>query len=213
MMILKQKTSPQAESLSESELQEMAEWLVEESRPKEGDPRSHTRKRLRAVLADYDIGQAALRRFSFTHKKQEAWLNERRGEYEFKFKDLIEANERGDLIVERKNGKVVSFVILKPVITLGENPHVSGEVYELGRAFTVPEERGKGHYSRVRASAIAHAHLNYPGGTLITATDKEQVKSMNRKGKWTEISMADFLQIYGDEPQNWPGWSGFYKKL
>ena len=100
-----------------------------------------------------------------------------------------------------------------PVTTLSENPHVSGEVYELGRAFTVPDERGKGYYSRVRKSAIAHACLNHPGVTLITSTDKEQVQSMNRKDKWTEISMADFLQIYGDEPQDRPGWTGFYKKL
>jgi predicted GNAT family N-acyltransferase len=212
-MKLRQTTGPESAKLSQLELQEMAAWVIEEARPKDGDPRSHTRKRLRDVMSKFGVGRSALRRFSTTHKKQKAWLSERRGEFEFKFKDLAEANERGDLILERKNGKVVSFVILKPLRTVGENSHVSGEVFELGRAFTVPEERGNGHYSRVRVAAIAHAKNQHPEASLITATDVEHVKNMNRRDDWQEISMSDFLRIYDDEPADWPGWCGFYKKL
>jgi predicted GNAT family N-acyltransferase len=201
---MKSSERPSSEEVSPEEIREMVEQIYLHQMPVAADPGIQLVERLKLVLHDPEIGA------ELESARRESLLSMGKEYVDFKFEELKEIADRGDLIVERVNGEVVSFCALKPLKTVGANPHVSGQVFELGRAFTKVEYRGQGYYRKVRDRAIEHARQKYPEATLITATDKDQIKEMNRRDGWTEISFSDFLRIYDDPPEEQEGWTAFY---
>lgn len=194
------QSSAESLTLSPEMLREMAEWRVLEEKPLMEGVRLGVVDRVRHTLGDSSIMGSV----------RESWRRNNQALIDWNLSALQSAHQRGDLVLSHEGGAPVSFVILKPLRNVGENPHLSGSVVELGRAFTKPEFRGRGFYREVRNKAIALAKEKYPEAALITTTHNERVKAMNRHDGWTEISYADFLQIYNDVPEDREGWTAFY---
>lgn len=113
-------------------------------------------------------------------------------------KHLQEAIDRGDMVIARKNGKAVGMVRVYKLDKVTPNKFVNGDIYEIGKALVIPEERGKGVYRKLRKQAIAHLREKYGDVPILAGTKTESVKKLNREDGWTEIGFENYLRIYGD---------------
>lgn len=133
---------------------------------------------------------------------------------------LQKAIAEGDMFIARDqtSQRIIGMAKASKLEKVGENSPVQGEVVEIGKAFIVPDARGAGVYSQLRAQVIDHVKSKYPAATLLTGTKSEAVKHMSRKAGWEEIPYGDYMRMHGaseegvalHEPRmQAQGWCGF----
>lgn len=115
---------------------------------------------------------------------------------------LQEAIDRGDMVIARKNDKAIGMVRVYKLDKVAPNKFVDGDIYEIGKALVVPEERGRGVYRELRKQAITHLREKYGDVPILAGTKTEGVKKLNREDGWTEIGFENYLRIYG-APDNY----------
>ncbi|PKL36739.1 hypothetical protein CVV38_02450 [Candidatus Peregrinibacteria bacterium HGW-Peregrinibacteria-1] len=113
---------------------------------------------------------------------------------------LEEMIANGDVVVACRDGRPVSMVRVTKLSGAVKSDLYSGELYEIGKALTVPEERGKGIYRRVRQQAIDHLRTKYGDVAILTGTKNEGVKKLNREDGWREIGFDNYLKLHGAPP-------------
>lgn len=112
-------------------------------------------------------------------------------------KHLQEAIDRGDMVIARKNDKAIGMVRVYKLDKVALNRFVDGDIYEIGKALVVPEERGRGVYRELRKQAITRLRAKYGDVPILAGTKTGGVKKLNREDGWTEIGFENYLRIHG----------------
>lgn len=132
--------------------------------------------------------------------------------------DLREAINRGDMTIVRKNGKVVGMVKVMEIYWAARSDLIEGRVFEIGKALTIPEARGKGIYKIVSEQAIADLREKYGDVSILAGTKNDIIKKIYRRDGWREIGFGGYLRIHGypdeyiesrKDKDNKDGWTAF----
>lgn len=110
---------------------------------------------------------------------------------------LQESIDRGDMVIARKNNKAIGMVRVYKLDKVAPNNFVNGDIYEIGKALVIPEERRKGVYRELRKQAITHVREKYGDVPILAGTKTEAIKKLNHNDGWTEIGFDNYLRIYG----------------
>jgi|CXWL01.1.fsa_nt_gi predicted GNAT family N-acyltransferase len=116
---------------------------------------------------------------------------------QYVYEDLLAAGQEGNLTVAVEDNHIVSIIRIEKIDQPGGMFQGSGPVLELGRAYTMPELRGKGMYRKLRAEALQGALEKYGKLPIITATSSDLVKKMSLSEGGQQISFAEYLRIKG----------------
>lgn len=131
---------------------------------------------------------------------------------------LQEIIEKGDMVIARREGRVIGMVRVMKLDRVGANKFVNGDVYEIGKGLIIPEERGKGVYSKIRQQVVAHLRAKYGDVPILAGTKTEATKKVNRKDRWQEIGFEEYMRIHGapddyiESQRDWikeKGWTAF----
>lgn len=126
--------------------------------------------------------------------KQEKDKNEFKRYLKGHFEEVM---DKGDMIIAKVNGRVVGMVRVMKFDNPRNTTLVDGEIFEIGKAMIIPEERGKGIYGKIREQALAHVRAKYGDMPILAGTKTEATKKLNRKAGWAEIGFAEYLRIHG----------------
>jgi GNAT superfamily N-acetyltransferase len=78
-----------------------------------------------------------------------------RAELKGYIREIVEKSiEEGTMVVAEKDGRILGMIKVSRLKEVGENNLVRGDVFEMGKAFTIPEARGQGIYRQLRAAMI-----------------------------------------------------------
>ena len=111
--------------------------------------------------------------------------------------DITRAYKKGDLIVARQNGHVVGMGKIAKLRIVGENKHVSGDVFEFGKVLIVPEARGQKIFPIIGKQVLDHLKKKYGDFPVISCTQNPEVKKFHIKKGWKKIGYGEYLRIRG----------------
>lgn len=111
---------------------------------------------------------------------------------------LRQAIERGDMVIAKKGDKIVGMVRVYKLDHVAPNDFAEGNVFEIGKALIIPEERRKGIYRKIREQMIAHVRKKYGDVPILAGTKSESIKKLNRADGWIEIGFEEYMRIYGN---------------
>jgi len=182
-------------------------WMDETYQPVEV-PISRTRELVEGVLNGLPIGdklnsvvsgvRERLRNRFPQFSKTRKFQAEQREQFRLGLtQHLQEAIDRGDMVIARKDGKTIGMVRVYKLDKVAPNQFVNGDIYEIGKALVVPEERRKGIYRELRKQAIVHLREKHGDVPILAGTKTEGVKKLNREDGWVEIGFDNYLRIYG----------------
>jgi predicted GNAT family N-acyltransferase len=168
-----------SEELGRKELERMSEAWAEHQL---GPMREQTRgERLREFIG-----------MSSTHSTQRA---ERHQAVLGLADHLQEAMTAGNMVIAKRGEKVIGMIRVRPIENVGPNSPVRGQLFELGKAYVDPTERGAGVYSEMREQLVQHIVDQYPDAYIITGTKHDKVKVKNREDGWEEIGYDNYLRV------------------
>ncbi|MBI4235129.1 GNAT family N-acetyltransferase [Candidatus Peregrinibacteria bacterium] len=194
--------------LQAGELEKLvALWMKETYQPVDV-PISRTRVLVESVLKDLPMGNKLISilsdvrerlrdRFPQFSKTRQFQAEQKEQSRASLIQHLQKAIDRGDMTIARKEGKAIGMVRVHKLDAVGSNQFIDGDVYEIGKALIVPEERGNGIYRALRKQAIANLRKKYGDVSILAGTKIEAIKKLNREDGWTEIGFDNYLRIHG----------------
>jgi len=110
---------------------------------------------------------------------------------------LKEVLEKGNMVIAKKGDRVIGMVRIYKLENPKPNELVNGDIFEIGKAFVVPEERMKGIGTKIWQQAIAMLKSKYGNKPILAGTDQDPIKKICQKDGWREISFGEYLKIRG----------------